>query len=258
MLIAALGDTHGDLGWTNGSIRAAAAAGARLLLQVGDLGFGWPGPGRVRDWLKLDAWAGRCGVEMVWIRGNHDVAPVPGEPDGRGLLRQGEYIFHLPDGHRFTVDGVTVGGLGGATSWDREWRREEEWRKRKPRTLWWPEEPVQEAAAERLAAGGPVDLLLTHEVPTGVVVPYPHRETEAEPFEGYSQQVDRDRGLVARARAAVRPRTHVAGHHHIRATLPVPDGGVVEVLGRDGDREGALVLIDTTTWTVEPLHWRGS
>lgn len=38
---------------------------------------------------------------------------------------------------------------------------------KKPRTLYWPEEPVDRHAAIRLVQGGPSDISLTHDFPAG-------------------------------------------------------------------------------------------
>lgn len=58
------------------------------------------------------------------------------------------------------MEGLVVGGLGGAFSVDYHHRTEGK--------DWWPnEEPTQEEA-EKLVAGGPLDILITHDAPSGV------------------------------------------------------------------------------------------
>ena len=80
------------------------------------------------------------------------------DTDGLATLRSNIRI--LPRGGRAVIDGLTVGGLGGAFSVDYEHRIEgKDW--------WRNEEPTSEEATA-LSADGPLDLLITHDAPAGV------------------------------------------------------------------------------------------
>lgn len=125
-----------------------------------------------------------------------------------------------------------------------------------PRTLFWPEEIVDRAAAARLAMAGPLDVLVTHEAPEG---PWVH---EIGPFRNGDRAYERDaridREIIAGVREAIRPRLHVFGHWHRRCSIDTAPGRTkrhpLEVLGRDGDQEGALIIWDSETRIVEDVE----
>lgn len=102
------------------------------------------------------------GVVLIVSGGNHDnwrtLVKLSAGPDGTAPFRSN--IRVLPRGGRTFVEGITVGGLGGAFSVDQRHRTE-------GRDWWANEEPTGEEA-EQLVAGGPVDLLITHDAPSGV------------------------------------------------------------------------------------------
>ncbi|BCW36548.1 hypothetical protein StoSoilA2_26040 [Arthrobacter sp. StoSoilA2] len=85
--------------------------------------------------------------------------PPRGTPFGS---RHGRYQLRqvLPRGGRAFVEGLTVGGLGGAFSVDHEHRTEGR--------DWWPNEEPTREEAEALIAGGHLDILIAHDAPTGV------------------------------------------------------------------------------------------
>lgn len=174
MKIAVAGDPHGVAVWYRGLILTAAAAGAGLLLIVGDTGLLWPDRDFHRLPRSISRWAARSGVTVGIIRGNHDCVDALGAlevgPDGLAWLTP--ELFYIPDGVTFTWGEVVIAGLGGATSHDRTWRLEEEAKKRRPRTLFWPEEVVPESAVERWKA---VQHRLTCRPPTRSL----HRRCEA-------------------------------------------------------------------------------
>lgn len=162
--IAFLGDVHGDLGWILAAHRAAIRAGATLLIQVGDFGAEWPGFHKTKMADRLQRQVAQLGLPIAFIRGNHDNVdaffPLKIEPEGWARLR--EDIFYIADSARLIWEGISIGGLGGATSRDIQWCLSDESKgrgRRKPRTLYWPEERVAEQAAERLNTGGNLDIL---------------------------------------------------------------------------------------------------
>lgn len=259
MKIALLGDVHGEPGWALACLRTAKSSGAELSIVVGDLGIPWPGPGRQKQLDRLARECERLNLDFLWIRGNHDdwdslstLKPEPGE----GFARMRERLWYLPDGARAEINGVWIGGLGGASSIDRPWRLQEEKRTGKKRTYYWPEEIIDRGAAARLALGGPgIDLLLTHEAPR-VMFEEGHLQyrdvSHLAPQFSFDSRMDIE--LVTRVRAVVKPRLHVHGHHHQRVTSE--DGSIIG-LGRDGDRTGALVLWDSDSGQVTDLVVKG-
>lgn len=244
------GDWHGDLGWGIASLKSAVETGASLLVQVGDLGADWPGLHKTRFGDRLSLAAERAGIPIAFVRGNHDntgvLFPLPVEPEGYAKLR--EHIWYIPDGGRFEHEGIAIGGLGGATSSDRVRRRLEEAKGRgKPRTIYWPEEVVDRHAAIRLALAGPLDVLVTHEMPDGPwVADYNPREGDDA---SYDRDARMDREIVAIARDRTHPRLHVFGHWHRRRSIMTDSNHVgrylLEGLGMNGNREGSMIVWDS-------------
>lgn len=255
--IGFLGDVHGDLGWTLSAHKSAIAAEASLLIQVGDFAVEWPGEHKHKMASKLERYAERSGVPIAFVRGNHDCVdslfPLPVEPEGYARLR--EHILYIPDGSRFEWDGVSIGGLGGATSRDIAWRLEEEaGRKGKKRTLYWPQETISRRAMNRLITDGKLDVLVTHEAPVlkGDALPAALMPT-------LKQQANAslDRYLVSLADVGTGPRLLVHGHWHRRHSSHSLHGTQVEGLGREGDRLGALIVWDSETGGVENVEVEG-
>lgn len=160
--IAVLGDWHGDLGWALTAARSAAREGARTALHVGDFGLDWPGPKRGRYEAKLNKYLTDLALTIYVSVGDHDnieyAAALPVENDGAAVVRSN--IRVPPRGGRTVVEGLVIGALGGAFSVDYEHRTE-------GRDWWANEQPTPEEA-KRLTDGGPLDILITHDAPSGV------------------------------------------------------------------------------------------
>lgn len=249
---AVAGDLHGDTGWSRRLVRSAAAAGVKTLFQVGDLGVCFPGRDKYRFDRRLDGYLGAAGMKMIWVVGNHDshedLAAMPVEDDG--LVHVRENILMLPRGGRIDYAGLTVGGLGGAFSVD--------YRHRTPGKDWWPgDEEVQPEDVEKLAAGGPVDVLLTHDVPS-VVEMVGDMVISAED----EARANASRILLTQALEKVDPSHIFCGHWHVRKiqAVPTPSGETrVDVLNMNGSRWGNAVLVHpgTPPLKIEPLEVKG-
>jgi hypothetical protein len=145
--IAVSGDWHGDSGWALTAIRSAAREGARTAVHVGDFGLDWPGAKRGRYEAKLNKYLVDLELTLVVSGGNHDnwdtLAKLNVESDGLATIRSN--IRVLPRGGRTTLEGLTVGGLGGAFSVDYQQRTEGKdwWQNRHQRTQphSWPAAP---------------------------------------------------------------------------------------------------------------------
>lgn len=246
--IVIAGDVHANLPWLRRLARSATTAGARTILQVGDLGVLWPGRDKGRFDAKLDRYLRGFGLELIFIDGNHDnhydLRKLNVEADGLARIR--ESIKYLPRGGRITLQGMNIGGLGGAFSVDYEWR--------KPGVSWWPHmEEVEVADVEKIIAGGALDVLLTHDVPAGVQV-----ESNFELPDETLAKAQTSRDLLQRAVEAIRPSNVFSGHWHQRIVGAVDhaDGlrTRVDVLDMDGSQAGNAVLVwPGTPLRIEPL-----
>lgn len=274
MRVAAAGDWHRNAAWALSAIDAAAEAGCKTLLQVGDLGLAWataPEGPKAFDRL-LERHLKFRGIMMYFCRGNHDnvdfLDTLPFHPDGGRVVS--DHIRHL-DGDWVRIhdgdDSITVAGLGGATSSDRRQRQAWEREHNRPRSTYWDDETVSRAAVRRLFADDVptrVDVLITHEAPTyayrsGKLPFYP----TSDPYYRYSTKVDAE--LIAATIKRLSPKAHFFGHHHQRLSLW--DGQsdhteLLECLAADGSALGNVVVYDSfaervSGLAVEPVRWVG-
>lgn len=249
---AIFGDWHGHLGFGLAAIRSAADKGATLLIHLGDFALDWPGAGRGRFEKKLNALLLERGITLVVSPGNHDNLSAINllKVQDDGLITWRSNIKVLPKGGRTVIDGLRVGGLGGAFSVDKSRRREgKDW--------WADEEPTPEEAA-RLIAGGELDVLITHDVPAGVPV---RSGLELPP--GIIAQADRTRILLRETVNRLVPHHVFSGHWHQRVVAEIdhPDGAVtrVDVLASEQSKMGNGILVHPgePPLRIEPLTIRG-
>lgn len=221
------------------------------MIHVGDFGFDWPGAKRGRYEARLNKYLMDYGVTLIVSGGNHDnwetLAKLPLGGDGLANFRSN--IRVLPRGGRTQIGGLVVGALGGAFSVDYEHRTEgKDW--------WSSEEPTAEDL-RRLAEGGPVDVLITHDAPAGV----PVRGDVALPAKLIAR-AEMTRALLLDAVEALAPPNVFCGHWHQRLIHEIahPDGRVsrVDVLNKEYSREGNAVLVwpGQTPFRIEPLFIR--
>lgn len=253
--VGVLGDTHGDLGWTLAAMHSAREAGARLLLQCGDWAIDWPGKNKRQYGDKLQREAEKLGMTIAFTRGNHDCVPSLAIPKRKGesFSRIRDDIFHL-DGDVLEWNGSRIGFLGGATSHpdDFAWRMEEEQKHQKNQSLWWPGEQVSREAAMTLSMQEPVDIFISHDAPlVGAFLELPRRSDDVD----YRREAQLDRELITRTRAKILKPGGISfcGHWHQRLSTE-DDLGRIEMLGRDGDRTGALVVLDTRSGVLSPVE----
>src|SRR5690606_25575043 len=135
----------------------------KTVLQVGDYGFLHEDAGTH----PIDYWAKKTGIERVLVTlGNHEdwhriVTAQEDYAPGKAM-RVSDVVWLLPRPFRFSIAGREVLSLGGASSVDKAHRT--------PGRDWFAEELITEDMERDAIAGGPADLLLTHESPT-IAVP---------------------------------------------------------------------------------------
>ena len=251
--LAVFGDWHGDSGWALAAIRSAAREGARTALHVGDFGLDWPGARRGRYEAKVNKYLADLRLTLVVSGGNHDnwdtLEKLAVDTDGLATFRS--HIRILPRGGRTVLEGLTVGGLGGAFSVDYQHRTEgKDW--------WRNEEPTPEEAAA-LIAGGPLDILITHDAPAGVTL-----KGDFQLSDELSTKADKTRTLLKEVVDSI-PVPHLfCGHWHQRRTheLSHPDGTTtrIEVLDKEKSRYGNGILVwpGRSPLRIDPLEIRGA
>lgn len=253
--ILVIGDTHMDTSSIcNVAISKARKNDIHTIVQLGDFGF-WEHQDRGRRFLdKISKCLVREQINMYWIDGNHDNHPLLWETYGNDDICQVRpNLFYVPRGTVWSMHGVTCMGLGGAFSIDKEWRIQEELMNAGlmrgrfdvhhtdvdmgsdfEHTLWWPTEMVTDDDVERAvrhAHGKNVDIMFTHDCPTGVDIPGIHSEGK---WVFHETWLNRDKLEVVFDR--VQPKLLMHGHYHIRYTgkkalkprQPTTDGGLLD------------------------------
>ncbi|TFD94016.1 metallophosphatase family protein [Cryobacterium lactosi] len=256
-LVAVAGDWHGNVGWVQTALPflRRAVPGLKTVLHVGDFGF-WPerrGQGFAET---VSYWAKAAGVRVLVTPGNHEwwaeldarFAATPGQP-----VQIGEQVCMLPRGHRFTLAGRSFASFGGAASLDRD--------DRVPLKEWWASEVATEDEVTAAIAGGPAEVLLTHEAVDGGPE-LVERILRGNPL-GWDDNalaysaLSRDR--VTRVYHALHPQVLAHGHLHVKAELSHDDGRRIYSLAADGDAGNLAVLsLDNLRWTWlgDPRAWK--
>jgi len=247
-----VGDWHGDLQWGITAVRSAARENVRTILHVGDFGLDWPGAKRGRYEARLNNYLEDLGIELIVSGGNHDnwetLESLPVEKDGLATFRS--KIRVLPRGGRANIEGLVVGALGGAFSVDRKHRTEGK--------DWWSTEEPTPKDAERLIAGGPLDILISHDAPAGVPL---KGDFELPPE--LAARAEQTRHLIREVVDLLAPPHLFCGHWHQRRIhkLVNEEGSItrVDVLNREHSREGNAVLVSPghPPLRIEPLLIRG-
>ncbi len=231
MKIGALGDVHGDFASVGRLMTRHPEVG--VWVSVGDLG---DGEGR---YVSPPA-------PLHWIKGNNDnLGFVADLASGRRTVAN---LVYMPNGIPFRVGPIRVVGLGGTFA--------PTWYERSPSDLPQPRlhregrdgfPPmarddkrrhflrIEVEACKRLSG---IDLFLSHEA--------------ARPFhmDVRGRRQDVGKTAINEVLAAVRPRMHLSGHHHVFDD-DVRQG--VRSIGLDPVHVSYL-LIDVSTWTYERLE----
>ncbi|MDA8331220.1 MAG: metallophosphoesterase [Candidatus Dormibacteraeota bacterium] len=234
LLIA--GDTHGNyLHWKNVLLPAAREHQVDRIVQLGDFGY-WPLTGEGLDYLAwLSAELDDDDLMVVFVDGNHEdhkaLLQLPVRPDG--FVEVTDRILWAPRGHRWTWQGVRFLALGGAYSIDRHERKLDS-----GRWGWFKEEVISPEQAKLAIAGGPADVLLTHDAPVGALP----QVTVYGPVK-FLPGVQQSAGRVREVAEATNPKLLLHGHWHQFQQLRLP-GQDTEVIGlsTDGTRRSWMVL----------------
>lgn len=237
--IAFAGDWHENARWARAAVSYAASEHADVIVHTGDYGYLF----RPAFTDAVERALAEVEMPLIFVDGNHENFPLlhayPVQPSG--LRRISDHVWHAPRGFRWTWGRAEFLALGGAYSVDRRFRA---------RNLsWWPEETISAEQAQRVIEDGRVDVLVSHDCPTGVDIPgldhgggwIPAREL------AHAQQ---HREMLRLVVDVVRPAAIWHGHYHIRYSQVVDLGyGDVVVNGLHMDDAALAANIQ-----VVPLH----
>lgn len=240
--VAVCGDWHGNIGWvrTLAKVLSSLAPDVTTLLQLGDW---WMDPAATDE--ALDG----TGIERIYVTlGNHEpwdqISPLlDAHPDA--AIRVSDVTWLLPRPARLTIGGRRVLSLGGAVSVDKAWRHEG--------VSWWVDEEIRDEHVAAAIAGGPADVMLTHESPARTPVRAVREILRTNPM-GFPDDALADsaasRGRVAEVWDATHPELLVHGHMHVAGGGATKDGRRVASFGRDA-HEGNLGFLDMQTLRIE-------
>lgn len=236
MKVLFAGDIHGNTAHLEWLLHHAQTHDVDRIIAVGDFGY-WPNTGTGQAFLGFATGeAAAYGIPIWWLDGNHEnhaaihtLTAIHGT--NQPIPTDDEWVGYLPRGCTVDLDGIRLLAYGGAWSMD--------WMDRTEGVTWWPEEAIDFDHLERVAdTTGVVDVLATHECPAGNPVGYCGEHPVALTQRLYIGH------LVDKAK----PRLVISGHHHVRAEWNDPvTGAPVYVLGRDGQGDESIYLLDTDT-----------
>jgi len=239
--VAVVGDIHGNFRWLDIVARAVQtlAPDVTTMLQLGDWSM---------DPDSTDEALNGTGIERIYVTlGNHEpwdrLTPLLNEHPGCAI-RVSDITWILPRPARLTVGGRSVVSLGGAVSVDRAWRQEG--------VSYWKDEEITSEHVKAAIAGGPADLMLTHESPAGTPVRAVQEILRTNPF-GFPADAIRDsansRARVAKVWNIVYPELLIHGHMHAPGGGQTEYGLRVASLGQDG-QQGNLGFLDMRTLRI--------
>lgn len=248
MRIMGLGDVHGNAAFILGAIELAEDFEVTSILQVGDFGYWEHEQAGVHFLDETNQALDDANILLVFCDGNHCnfdlLYDYPVDSDGFRRVRSN--IWHAPRGHAWTWDSVTFLAMGGAHSIDGPggiWGRA-----RGPGNGWWPQETIKDDDVDHALQviedlEVPVDVMLSHDCPSGVSIPGIEY--------GYPLG-DMNRQLLSRVVDAADPQLLICGHYHVRHSS-LRKNTRIEILGADmtpGDATTKTMLLETDPFRI--------
>lgn len=160
-----IGDVHGDEHGMKLALIALAKEGVNTVHQVGDFGLWNSDEGQ--DYLyTVDATVRAHRQKLFVTLGNHECYPMLRDTvvreDGLLFFEKFPNILFIPRAFSWEWAGKKFMSLGGANSIDMKFR--------KPNVSWWIEEQITYADEMRGREVGKVDVMITHDCPSGVPI----------------------------------------------------------------------------------------
>lgn len=206
MKIAVVGDIHAE--WEEAEkvlerlFQDERASDLDLLIQVGDMGFGFP---------NVVPWRYEPPCPAIWIDGNHENFDLLKRRDkhhfGYDIYHHlwprewQEFLAKWEYAPRGTIrDGILY--IGGASSIDKAYRT---------RGLdWWPEENISYSETESILSAieaytGEIHTVISHDCPSSF---------DMQPVLKWPEKKDANREFLEHVRKVVRPKRWFFGHYH--------------------------------------------
>lgn len=242
MRILLAGDIHRSSRWVIWLNMYAQQYECDAIFQLGDFGY-WEHEQKGIDFLDhVDNMADKYGIPFYWLDGNHDNHILLWEKykdhDDDGFVVVRDNVFYSERGHSWTWDDKKFLTVGGAYSVDINYRTVGK--------SWWPTESIDNDDVAKASAVGKVDILLTHDVPSGVDISKHFFLQRATWLKGI-RECERERLQLRKVAEAVEPEIVYHGHYHLRYNdfLTLNNGKVIPVSGLacdEMDSDSVLVL----------------
>lgn len=223
MRVLIQGDSHGNIQDIVPKIYKAGKYGIQHALVVGDFGL-WTHKADGQHFLDEVQEAARINNLTVFaVGGNHENWDhwnwmVENFPTSKGFAMARRRVLLAPKAHRWTWAGKEFIGAGGAVSVDKDWRlamergdphvMDEMGRRPKasgPRTLWWPNEQLEDRDVVEITKWGKADYLITHDCSN-----YTPWKSRLKP----DAESERHRRKIDDVLKSVQPQMHFHGHMH--------------------------------------------
>jgi predicted phosphodiesterase len=214
--LLAFGDLHCDRRQLRGLVERAVRERCDALVSLGDLCY-LPNDAEGRRFLRsAGALLRRADLELLLVDGNHDdaeaLARARAHSPAPGPVPLGFRLHHLPAGTRFRLGRLRCLAYGGAFPV----RRGRDWHRALAR---------EQAALQRLAGGGEIDVLFCHDPRT-------------------LEQGSQARGSFAALAAKLRPALVVYAHQH-RPHVSAAGPAALLGLGSFKDEQALAVVLDS-------------
>ena len=160
-----IGDTHGT--WKN--LQLFQHAKNDYIIVLGDFGFIWNRS--TKELNTIERMFGRNNTTLLFIDGNHEnfdileTYPIVDMFGGK-VHKISDHVYHLMRGEIFTILDQKIFAMGGASSIDKNTRKEF--------ISWWKQENISHADFENACNnigkhGNEVDYVITHTAPCKIV-----------------------------------------------------------------------------------------
>jgi Calcineurin-like phosphoesterase len=232
------GDWHRNTRWALRMIEHADDNGVDTILQLGDFGF-WPNDDGTDKYVaKLSKQLQQRGIRLYWLDGNHENH----DAIDAGLADDRESVGYLPRGFRWRWWGKDWMAVGGGVSVDKTWRR--------PGIDWFDREVLSPDEFEHCCRPGNVDIIVSHDCPSGVRIPGFHAEEKQGitpnwfPPEAIAES-EAHRALLAAICDSTEPAYLFHGHYHSSYCDELSTGTDLFGLDKDGTSIASNTLILT-------------
>lgn len=246
MKVLVVGDVHGNTTFLMHAFSLAEKAGITQIMQIGDLGYDWPGKNRGKQERNIQKFVTRYEIPFDWLDGNHEnhesiENKMAGKDRTKPIILDDNYpgVTYHPRGSTWEWDGVKFMAFGGAYSVDKNYRVAYQ--------SWWPNEEASTLDIDRALTAGQVDVMFTHDVPWAVNVPGTHAEWKMTFPQTYPNRQALDE-IVQNAT----PKLLIHGHLHHRYGIeteyyiPFPrNEGSCRIIGLAHESAEALYILDT-------------